>query len=455
MSNQAHNEDEVLARLVREAGDRGVSPDPLYVKELRARITDRVSEVACGRDDVSPATKRGTNTMKRVAHIVIAAAALAAVALFASWLVMGGGTASIAFAEVAKALDSLRTAAFDEATEVKDPVDGKSRTLHSKSLFLAPSRQRCEMAMPTGSGTDTATSIMILDFQAMKGLTLIPEQKQAVAVDLAKIKKPSGPSNMFEQVRQLVRQGSSGAEKAESLGRKQVDGRAAVGFRIKNNMADMTFWADPQSARPVRIELDSPSFNARSVMSNFRYDMELDSALFSLEPPAGYDVRSMEAAMPVEEDLVNLLRLVVEHNDGIFPPTIGANKEYMQAVQADSKAKAEKLIKTPEAQKLMEKLKAEYGDDKDGFMKAWMKEWMKLAEPTTQKHMQGLLFYQMLTPENDSHYAGKDVKQGTPNRPIFWYKPTGSAKYRVIYADLSVKELAPKDAQQLPEAGSK
>jgi DNA-directed RNA polymerase specialized sigma24 family protein len=126
------------------------------------------------------------------------------------------------------------------------------------------------------------------------------------------------------------------------------------GFRIKNNMADMTFWADPQSARPVRIELDSPSFNARSVMSNFRYDMELDSALFSLEPPAGYDVRSMEAAMPVEEDLVNLLRLVAEHNDGIFPPTIGANKEYMQAVQADSKAKAEKLIKTPEAQKLME-----------------------------------------------------------------------------------------------------
>ena len=28
-------------------------------------------------------------------------------------------------------------------------------------------------------------------------------------------------------------------------------------------------------------------------MSNFRYDMELDPSLFSLEPPAGYTVQNM------------------------------------------------------------------------------------------------------------------------------------------------------------------
>jgi hypothetical protein len=44
------------------------------------------------------------------------------------------------------------------------------------------------------------------------------------------------------------------------------------------------------------------------------------------------------------------------------------------------------------------------------------------------------------------------VKLGTPNRPIFWYKPTGAEKYRVVYADLSVKELTPEEVKKLPTA---
>ena len=61
----------------------------------------------------------------------------------------------------------------------------------------------------------------------------------------------------------------------------------------------------------------------------------------------------------------------------------------------------------------------------------------------------------MLTSANDSHYVGKDVKLGTPDRPIFWYKPTGADKYSVIYADLSVKDMASDDVKKLPEAKAK
>jgi hypothetical protein len=85
-------------------------------------------------------------------------------------------------------------------------------------------------------------------------------------------------------------------------------------------------------------------------------------------------------------------------------------------------------------------------------MKAWMKAMMPLNQKLTQKYMQGMMFYNMLTSQNDSHYVGGGVKLGTPDRPIFWYKPTGAEKYRVIYADLSVKELAPDDVKKLPEA---
>jgi hypothetical protein len=133
----------------------------------------------------------------------------------------------------------------------------------------------------------------------------------------------------------------------------------------------------------------------------------------------------------------------------------------VHATEEEAKAEAEKLLQTPEAQKLKEKLMAEkgQGDDRAASMKKYMEEWMKFAGPITQKlaqkHMQGVLFYSMLQPENDAHYAGENVKSDTPDRPIFWYKPAGAEKYRVIYADLSVKELTPEEVKQLAEAAAK
>ncbi|MGD0519167.1 MAG: hypothetical protein ABSA26_16650 [Thermoguttaceae bacterium] len=466
MSNQFSNDEEVLAHLVREAGDPSVSPDPQYAKTLRATILDRVGmaetvahvKEAIREADVSPIiTVERTLKMKRIANLAMAATILVALGILVFWMTIGGGSTSIAFAEVAKALDSLRTATYDCTMEMKDPMDGKTHTTNMKCFFLAPSCERTETSVSTGSAKDKDSGIMILDHQAMKGITLAPEQKLATTIDLSKIKKPAGPSNPFEMVRQLVREGSSGpGMKVDSLGKKEIDGRVAIGFRTHSNMADQAFWADPQTARLVRIEVDFAGGSGHGVMSNFRYDMELDPSLFSLEPPAGYTINNMEATMPVEDDLVNILRVVAEHNDGTFPAAIGmSNKEYQQAIQAASKSEVEKLVKEPETEKLLKDLLVQYGKDKDGFMKAWMKAMMPFQQKLMQKYQQGMMFYNMLNSQNDSHYAGKDVKLGTPDRPIFWYKPTGAEKYRVIYADLSVKDMTPDDVKKLPEAKTK
>jgi hypothetical protein len=52
------------------------------------------------------------------------------------------------------------------------------------------------------------------------------------------------------------------------------------------------------------------------------------------------------------------------------------------------------------------------------------------------------------------HYTGKDVKLGTPNRPIFWVKSPRTGKYEVLYADMTVKEVEPKDAPKALPADS-
>ena len=56
------------------------------------------------------------------------------------------------------------------------------------------------------------------------------------------------------------------------------------------------------------------------------------------------------------------------------------------------------------------------------------------------KFQPGLKFAASLPPEADAHYAGKGVSLGAADKPIFWYRPKDAKKYRVIYADLSVRD---------------
>jgi outer membrane lipoprotein-sorting protein len=490
MSDQFNSDEQVLARLVREAGDPSVSPDPQYAEALRATILDRVGSVVADvrvsegirKADVIPISVERSRQMKRIAKLAVAAIVFVAFGILVVWTTIGGGSTNIAFAAVAKALDNLRSATYDIKSEAKgDNGQPATATGTGTGLFLAPSHQRMELSTEilVNSVKTTINQVTIIDGQAAKWVMLSPDQKIAVAMDMKIIEdiiKKSGNGarpDLFEMVRRLVREGSSGTgEKAERLGKKEVDGRAAVGFRVHANMMDMTLWADPETAWPIRIEVIMEMLaDVRLVMNNFRYNVDLDPSLFSLEPPEGYSTVAMNATMPVEEDLLSTLRMIAEQNKGLFPAKLEMPKTITQPTMALDKPTQEKL----EAE--MDKVAAKYGG-KDKLREKYgkeippaiMAEIMKAGMPIMQKQMQeqwqrtmplgfkqwnGMNFYVNLRPENDPHYVGDRVKLGTPDRPIFWYKPTGAEKYRVIYADLSVKELAPDDVKKLPEAGAK
>ena len=57
-----------------------------------------------------------------------------------------------------------------------------------------------------------------------------------------------------------------------------------------------------------------------------------------------------------------------------------------------------------------------------------------------QRVQRGLNFANKLPPNADAHYVGKGVSFGAADTPIFWYRPKDSKNYRVIYADLSVRD---------------
>jgi integrase len=185
-----------------------------------------------------------------------------------------------------------------------------------------------------------------------------------------------------------------------------------------------------------------------------------------------YSTQAMDMTIPVEEDLLSALRTIAEHGKGLFPAKLGMNKEFMEAAMAGGSPEMDKLAGEKieaEMNKVAakyggkDKLRAKYGKDiPPAIMAEIMKATTPLIQeqtqkqmPLMQKRMRGITFYMMLKPENDSHYVGGGVKLGTPDCPILWYKPTGADKYRVIYADLSVKDMMPDDVKKLPEAKAK
>ena len=154
MSNEAKNDEELLPELIREAGDPRVSPDPRYAERLRATIVDRAASAQeSDREDVVPVTrKQGIRNMKHIIKLAVAASILVAVGFLVCWSTIGG-SGNVAFAQVAQALESLRSATFDVTMEVKDymGMEGQgsqprpSTVMTTKGFFLAPSLQRMEM----------------------------------------------------------------------------------------------------------------------------------------------------------------------------------------------------------------------------------------------------------------------------------------------------------------------
>ena len=144
-------------------------------------------------------------------------------------------------------------------------------------------------------------------------------------------------------------------------------------------------------------------------MSDFIYNVELDESLFSVEPPGGYSVKTLTPPpLPTEKDLIEFLRVYPDATNGQFPPFLSKKINL-------SEYEIEKTIG----------LKISAG-------------WSFVVN--------------ILPDDSDWRYAGKGAKVGSPDTPIFWYKPEGSDFYRVIYADLAIKNVTPDDLPIVPDA---
>jgi len=364
---------------------------------------------------------RRSITKSPITRVAVAAVVIVAVGIGIQGI--GGGTP--AFADVVKSILEAHTAVFKVVTNTPDQP-----AITMEGQFMDPGLARHVMRMGDEPGQET---IMIMDYVNGKSLVLVPSQNVAMAIELED--RPDGLEpgkiNVFKVLRDRIRAAQeSGDESVEYLGESRIDGRKVIGYRITEDGTDIKIWADVDSLLPLQIEYSMTQTIGQPVtmtMMDIQFDVPLDPADFSTEVPAGYTEHTMQvdASLPAEGDLVEMLELWADTTGGKFPSnlTLEAVKEISEVLEGKMGLSA---------------------DRKPDLNDPAFQEWMK----TFQKINRSLIFVRTLPTDADWHYAGADATFGDATTPIFWYRPEGSETYRVIYADLSVLDAAPEDLPQ-------
>jgi hypothetical protein len=365
------------------------------------------------------------NIGRRIMRSPITKLALAAAVVLAAVVgVYEIGGSQPAFANVIKPMLTARTAVYTIIATVPDKPRFKVQ-----GEFMEPGLTRQTLGTEEGPEKEM---IQITDHVQGKSLMLIPAQKTAVVAELKNATGPLDPRavNMFAELRRRVLLASEhGDEAVAFVGEARINGRRVFGYRFVEEGVRMTLWADAASFLPLQIECsmaqEPPDRPADFVMTDIQFDVPLDPAAFRLAVPPGYHEQTLQLdGSPVTEaDVVVLLRFYADRTQGKFPSTLGPGTA-KELGQAEKKAppKGELNLAEPAGQEAFQKV---------------MQDMVKL--------LRGLKFVMTLPPDADWHYTGAAATFGDATKPIFWYRPQGSATYRVIYADLSVLDVAPAD----------
>lgn len=382
-----------------------------------------------------------------------------------SMLFRGGGGAAFAFADFAAPFLEAKTVKYKMTIEMKGPP---ARTTTSEMMMLDGARIRQVTELP-----DKSKVVMIRDLSQGKQLSLFSASKTATVHTSTKNRKDKTPEygDPWLAVFRMVLRDNPGIER-ESLGEKEIDGRKVVGFHISSQPHDFILWGDPKTGLPVRVEMTMGIEGSTKVtLSDFVFNVDMDESLFSLEPPAGYTVRNAKTdhSPKEEKDLIEMFREYSKLSDGAFPDSldfltttiIAGKKATLRMVwEKLAPAKGEpNEVQRRELEELMRKLtegklnEEQIAEQVEEFIEthglkevgeAHAQETEEFGQAQINEILQrvqgGLNFAYRLPPDADAHYVGKGVSFGAADTPIFWYRPKDSKNYRVIYADLSVRD---------------
>ncbi len=340
----------------------------------------------------------------RITKLTTAAAAviIVSVAIFNLFVCPG-----VTFANVIKPILEAKTFAYDMHIGGEDgPV------IHD---LVSGNRIRRTIS-------DMPGMVLIIDAGAGKILRLDTVGKNAALINMSgEVEK--GGRNFIAFVREKINRRIADPNVApKEQFERQIDDRKVVSYSIDNDLEGndherVTILADAKTGIPVQIDIEWG--REIFILKNLEFNIPVPEEDVSLTPPAGYKMQKadMDLSKLSDKDLIESLRVWATHlrDDGTFPPEL-LKQEFIKQIPLFR----EKIgsLPIPNAEK----------------------------EQMGKYFLQGMFFLQTCyTSQMDFHYAGAGVKLGDAAKAIFWYRPKDAKTYRVIYGDLSVKEVAPED----------
>lgn len=369
----------------------------------RADLENNVMNRIVREQNVRLKTANNVSTSLKIRRIVMKSPliklAAAAVIIIAVLIGLNPFRPSITFAEVVEPILNAKTVILDLIIG----SDESGTTMHE---IVAGSRIRRTMS-------NIPNMVQVIDLDGGQMLALDTESRTGFYINIEG-QLQDATRSYVKFLREVIKQVKNG--RVEEIGEQTIDGQKAIGFVGRGQNEKVTIWADPKTAHPIRIELQIGQMV--SIMKNFQFDVPVDPALVSMDLPAGYTEQKagIDLGNATEQDFIESLRIWAKVlGDGAFPEEIG----------------------TEAAMKQMPALIGK------------LKQMQVSAEEGTKMGMTvglGMMFHQMLdTGGVDWHYAGAGVKLGDASKAVFWYRPKDSQTYRVIYGDLSVKDVTPEN----------
>jgi hypothetical protein len=176
----------------------------------------------------------------------------------------------LAFADVVRAIDQTHT--FTGKLSLAMPGTG---IRFNVDVFVKGPAAR----------VDSPMFVAIFDQQGGEVVTLFPLIRQAAKVE-------TGPTPKYFDIYSILRGFDPASQKI--IGEKTVEGRKLKGLRLSGSSAASevagmcTFWVDPETKLPVQLEMGDANAQETLSLSDLKFDVPLDDALFDTKPPAGY-----------------------------------------------------------------------------------------------------------------------------------------------------------------------
>jgi hypothetical protein len=391
--------------------------------------------------------EEGKGRKRRIAILALAASVLIGLCLGIVYL-LESGPGTPAFAQTAEQIAQAKSITWEITFYThQSSKDGKTwLVMETRQLaYKAPGLYR-ETSL---DGNGQIRYVEITDAINQRELQLDPDAKTATLSETAvQMRDPDGPwASFLKELKandlQWVETRSTPAGDVNIFRRSMWD--AANGHAWSYD-----FWIDPKTKHLTELAVPGADIydpakdptrdnkpgkmwkgtviGGGYVEHDIVYDAKLDDSLFSLEPPAGYSLIKKDRPKVTEREMIDYFAIVADFNGKIFPdqvfPFIFSSDRVNRVWDKPKKDR------TPAEQKLL--------------------------DTDNQYEMAGLnllpigQFVQDNTVEGSFRYLGKDVKLGDKNRIVCWYRTKGADAYRVVYGDLSVKDVLP-EALPLPD----